>query len=103
MIEIVFCTTPDAETAESLARELVERRLAACVSVIPGLRSFYRWEGEVQADDEVLLKMKTTSARRDALIEWLGEHHPYEVPEILAVPVAAGLPSYSRFVEDETE
>jgi periplasmic divalent cation tolerance protein len=102
MIEIAFCTVPDAETAEKLARGLVERRLAACVNVIPSVRSFYRWEGQIQADEELLLKIKTTRAARDALVEWLREHHPYDVPEVLAVSVAGGLPDYLRFVEDET-
>jgi periplasmic divalent cation tolerance protein len=103
MIEIVFCTVPDAETAERLARGLVEQRLAACVNVITAVRSFYRWEGAIQADDEAILKIKTTHARRDALISWLGEHHPYEVPEIVAVPVAGGGELYLDFVERETE
>jgi periplasmic divalent cation tolerance protein len=102
MIEIAFCTVPDAETAEMLARGLVERRLAACVNVIPSVRSFYRWEGEIQVDEELLLKIKTTRAVRDDLITWLRQHHPYDVPEVLAVAVAGGLPDYLRFVEDET-
>lgn len=102
MIEIVFCTVPDVETAETLARGLVERRLAACVNVVPKIRSFYRWEGEIRADDELLLKIKTTRDRRDALVEWLSASHPYEVPEILAVAVTGGLPGYLQFVEEET-
>jgi periplasmic divalent cation tolerance protein len=102
MVEIVFCTVPDAETAEVLARGLVERRLAACVNVIPAVRSFYRWEGAVQADDELILKIKTTSSRRDALVAWLGTQHPYEVPEILAIPAAGGGEAYLEFVERET-
>lgn len=102
MIEIVFCTAPDPETAEWLARGLVDQRLAACVNVIPGVRSFYRWEGDVRDDAEVLLKIKTTRARRDALVEWIRENHPYEVPEVLAVSAEGGLPAYMRFVEEET-
>lgn len=102
MIEIVFCTVPDMEAAERLARGAVERHLAACVNVVPGLRSFYRWEGAVQADDELLLKLKTSAGRRAELIRFLAEAHPYDVPEILALKVEDGLSSYLRFVEDET-
>ena len=102
MFEIVFCTVPNEVVAERLARGLVEQRLAACVNVIPGVKSFYRWEGEIQADDELLLKIKTTAAKREALFAWIAENHPYEVPEALSVRVEAGLPAYLRFVEAET-
>jgi periplasmic divalent cation tolerance protein len=66
------------------------------------VRSFYRWEGAIRVDDELLLKIKTRTARRDALVAWLNENHPYDVPEILAVPVEGGSAAYRQFVEDET-
>ncbi len=98
---LVFCSVPSA-VADRLARLLVEERLAACVQALPGLRSTYRWEGEVQQDGETLLLIKTTTARYAALERSLAAHHPYELPEILAVDVAAGLPAYLRWLDEET-
>ena len=98
---IVFCAVP-AESADRIARRLVDERLAACVQAVPGLRSTYRWEGEVEQADETLLLIKTTSARYAALERSLVAHHPYEVPEILAVDASAGLPAYLRWLAEET-
>lgn len=98
---IVFCTVP-AEAAERLARLLVEGQFAACVQTLPGLRSTYRWEGELQQTEETLLMAKTTVARYAALERTLAAHHPYEVPEILAVDASAGLPVYLRWLAEET-
>lgn len=97
---LVFCTVPTS-AADRLARLLVEERLAACVQALPGLRSTYRWEGEVQQSEETLLLAKTTPDRYAALERTLAAHHPYELPEILAVDAAAGLPAYLRWVADE--
>jgi uncharacterized protein involved in tolerance to divalent cations len=82
----VHVTTPDAVTAERLARVLVEERLAACVQVVPGVRSFYRWEGEVTADDEHLLLVKSLASRFAAIRDRIRSDHPYDTPEVLAVP-----------------
>lgn len=98
---IVFCTVP-ATAADRLARLLVQERLAACVQALPGLRSTYRWEGELQQSDESLLLVKTTAERYPALERTLAAHHPYDLPEILAVDAAAGLPAYLRWLQDET-
>ncbi len=98
---IVFCTVP-ATTADRLARLLVDERLAACVQALPGLRSTYRWEGAVEQADETLLLIKTSTARYAALERTLKAHHPYDVPEILAVDASAGLPAYLRWLADET-
>jgi len=81
---------------------LVEERLAACVNVVPGLRSLYRWQGKVHEDAEALLLLKTTAARYQALQERLRALHPYELPEIVAVPVSAGLPAYLEWVAAQT-
>lgn len=94
---IVHCTCPPAH-ADTLARTLVDAQVAACVSALPGVRSTYRWQGQVCQDDEVLLLIKTTAARFEALRETLLAHHPYELPEILAVPVAAGHAAYLDWV-----
>lgn len=95
---LVHCTVPDAATGERIAEELVNRRLAACVSLAPGLRSVYRWQGRVEKADEVLLLIKTTRARLPALARAILGHHPYELPEILAVPVDEGLEGYTDWI-----
>ena len=97
---LCLCTCPDAATAERLAASLVEERLAACVSLVPGLRSIYRWQGAIQRDEELLLLIKTTRARYPALQARLQALHPYELPELVAVEVADGLPAYLRWVAD---
>lgn len=98
---IVFCAAP-AAAADRLSRLLVEERLAACVQALPGLRSTYRWDGAVEQADETLLLIKTTADRYAALERALAAHHPYELPEILAVDASAGLPAYLRWLADET-
>jgi periplasmic divalent cation tolerance protein len=98
---MVFCTAPLTEAA-ALAARLVEERLAACVQRIEGVRSVYRWEGRVHDDPECLLVAKTTAGRFALLRERLAAWHPYAVPEILALPVRAGLPEYLRWVAAET-
>lgn len=99
-IAIIFSTTPDPETAAAIARTLVADGLAACASIIPGVRSIYRWKGEICDDGEVLLVLKTGTGRVPVLIEVLKSRHPYETPEILAIPVTAGFPPYLRWVLD---
>ncbi|AGA89051.1 uncharacterized protein involved in tolerance to divalent cations [Thioflavicoccus mobilis 8321] len=91
---LALCTCPDAETADRLASALVEERLAACVNILPGITSVYHWRGQVERDDEVLLLIKTVAARFAALSERLVALHPYEVPEVIATPITAGLPAY---------
>ncbi|UOV02853.1 divalent-cation tolerance protein CutA [Pseudoxanthomonas mexicana] len=99
---LILSTCPDADTAQRLARILVEERLAACVSLLPGGVSTYRWQGRVEQATEVQLLAKTPADRRDALMARLAELHPYELPEILAVETAAGLPAYLDWVTAET-
>lgn len=99
---VVLVTTPSPERAAEIARTLVEERLAACGNVVPGLRSIYRWEGKVQDDAEALLLLKTTRARFDALRDRVLALHPYEVPEVIALPVEAGSARYLAWIADET-
>jgi periplasmic divalent cation tolerance protein len=99
---VVLCTAPDAETGARLAKGLVEAKLAACVNVIPGLRSFYVWQDELQDDAEVQLLIKTRKERLEALENHLDEHHPYDVPELLALPIAQGGGSYVRWLREQT-
>ncbi len=98
----VVVTAPDADWLAGFTRTLVEERLAACVNIVPGLRSIYRWQGRVEAADEVLLLIKTTPDRYPQLQDRLRALHPHELPELLAVEPAFGLPVYLRWVADET-
>lgn len=100
---LVFTTLPDADSARQLAAGLVEQRLAACVSVLAPCRSVYRWQGAVETADEVPLLVKTTRERYAALEAAILESHPYELPEIVAVPVDRGLPAYLAWIAAETD
>jgi periplasmic divalent cation tolerance protein len=98
---LCFCACPDADAAGRIADALVDERLAACVNLLPGLRSVYRWQGRVERADEVLLLAKTTRERYPALEARVLALHPYELPELLAVEAGAGLPDYLRWVADQ--
>jgi periplasmic divalent cation tolerance protein len=95
---LCYCTCPDAASAQQLAHALVNEALAACVNHVPGIRSTYRWRGEVTTDSEELLLIKTTQARFPALKERLLALHPYELPELIAVPVEDGHAAYLAWV-----
>lgn len=99
---VVYSTCPDAACADRLARTLVEERLAACVNAVPGIRSTYRWQGQIEQADEVLLMIKTSRDRLDALTARLQELHPYELPEVLAVEVCDGLDAYLAWLTEQT-
>jgi periplasmic divalent cation tolerance protein len=100
---IVLTNCPDVEVADRIARTVVEQRLAACVNRLAPVESVYRWQGAVERATEVPLLIKTTRERYADLEEAIRALHPYQVPEIIAVPVSAGLPSYLRWVTDETQ
>lgn len=99
---LILCTAPDDEVAATLARGLVEARLAACVNVVPGLRSFYAWKGELKDEGEVQLLIKSRRARFGALEAWVREHHPYDVPEIIAIPIERGSAAYLHWLVEQT-
>ena len=99
---ICLSTCPDRETAERIADALVEARLAACVNIVSGVASVYRWQGGIERDDELLLVIKTMHDRLEALRARLLELHPHELPELLAVEAAYGLPAYLDWVRAET-
>ncbi|MFT3897843.1 MAG: divalent-cation tolerance protein CutA [Thermomonas sp.] len=99
---LCFCTCPDPATAERIAETLVGERLAACVNILPGLRSVYRWQGTVERAEEALLLIKTRADRLQALQDRLVRLHPYELPELVAVEPDSGLPGYLRWIADET-
>jgi periplasmic divalent cation tolerance protein len=100
---LVMTNMPDRASAEILADTLVEGRLAACVSIQAPCRSVYRWKGAVETADEVPLLIKTSEARYAALEEAIRAGHPYQTPEIIALPVAGGLPDYLAWVAAETQ
>ncbi|XP_068854999.1 protein CutA [Aphelocoma coerulescens] len=99
-VSAAFVTCPNNSVATELARALVQQRLAACVNVLPGVTSVYTWQGKLEEDSEVLLMIKTRSSRVPALTEFIRSHHPYEVPEVVALPVAQGNLPYLRWVGD---
>lgn len=98
----IHVTMPDAERATALARALVSEGLAACVNVVPGVRSIYRWEGKIQEDDEVLCLIKTRPAIFDRVRRRILELHPYDVPEILGFTVDEGSPAYLDWLRAAT-
>ena len=99
---LVLTNLPDADSARQVARQLVEQRLAACVNILPACTSVYRWNDAIESATEVPLLIKTTLARYPALQAALTEVHPYELPEIIAVPLHEGLPAYLAWVDTET-
>jgi periplasmic divalent cation tolerance protein len=99
-VRVIFVTGPEANTLQSLGRVLVEEGLAACVNVLPGITSVYRWEGETREDQEALALIKTTEDRVDATRLRVMELHPYDVPEFIAMEVAEGSSAYLRWVRE---
>lgn len=100
---LVFTNLPDRASAERLADLLLEQRLAACVNILAPCRSVYRWKGAIQHDEEHPMLIKTSAARYGALEQALRKGHPYELPEIIAVPIEQGLPAYLDWVGAETQ
>ena len=99
---LVLTNVPERAVAERLADMLVEKQLAACVNILAPCRSVYRWKGAVQHDEEHPMLIKTTVERYPALEQALRAAHPYELPEIIAVPIERGLPAYLAWVAGET-
>ena len=99
---VVLVTAPSAEKAAELGRVLVSERVAACANVLPGIRSIYWWEGKVQDEPEVLLLLKTARTRFDALRDRVLALHPYQLPEVIALPVEAGSTKYLEWITRET-
>ena len=98
----VYMTFPDLDIAMSIAKHLVDEHLVACVNVVPRGVSVYRWEGQVHNEEEVVAFAKTTAERFDAVAARVNELHPYEVPCVVALDVAAGLPAFMDWVIEET-
>ena len=100
---LILNTCPDLPTAQTLAEGLVRDRLAACVNILPSLLSTYRWHGEIESAEEHLLMIKTHSDRYSDLEQYIQQRHPYELPEIIAVPIVDGLPGYLAWIGKEIE
>ena len=100
---VVLCTCPDIGVAEKLAGGLVENGFAACVNIFPEIRSIYRWQEELHNDPETLMIVKTGRASYSGLEAWLLANHPYDVPEVLALPVEAGSREYLAWIGRETD
>ena len=101
-ILIVFTNCPDEACANTIALALVEAKVAACVNILPRAQSVYCWQGTVESATEIPLFIKSTAANYPALEAIIRQHHPYDVPEIIALPVAHGLPAYLNWVAAET-
>lgn len=99
---VALATAPDEAVARRLARLAVEEGHAACANLVPGLLSVFRWKGALEEQSEILIVFKTTAAAYPGLGELVAREHPYQVPELVAVPVAAGLESYLQWVRDTT-
>jgi len=97
---VVFITTGSAAEAATLSRGLVENKLAYCVNALPGVQSTYFWEGKLCVDEEVLLIVKTRAERFDDLETWVRENHSYDVPEVIALPLAKGSRPYLQCIDD---
>ena len=98
---VILCTCGSPEEAEKIARELVSQRLAACVSIVPGVRSLYQWKGAVEDSQETMLLIKSTRELFPRLQSELARLHSYEVPEIVALPVVDGSERYLAWIDTE--
>lgn len=101
-IKLWFCTCPDANTANEIARALVNEGLAACVNILPGVTSIYAWQNEVHEDPELLLLIKS-AANPQQLQQFVSDAHPYESPELIAADINAGLPDYLQWVVEQSQ
>ena len=99
---LILTNCPDEESANAIALALVEAKLAACVNILPRVQSIYRWQGVVESATEIPLFIKSTVTNYPALEAAIRERHPYDVPEIIALPIQAGLPAYLNWVAAET-
>ena len=100
---LILTNLPDVASAEKLAHALIESRAAACVNVLPACRSIYRWEGTVETALEIPLLIKTTRAAYPLVEEMVRLQHPYDVPELIAIPITHGLPDYLDWLSKETD
>ena len=99
-VVLALSTFPDQETAREISNELVTKKLAACANILPGVESIYRWKEKIESGNETLVLFKLSEDRQSAFQEKLRSLHPYEVPEIIFIPISSGLPEYLRWVTE---
>jgi periplasmic divalent cation tolerance protein len=97
---LALSTFPDQETARDISNELVTKKLAACANILPGVESIYRWKEQIESGNETLVLFKLSEDRQSEFQEKLRSLHPYEVPEIIFLPISSGLPEYLRWVTE---
>ena len=100
---IVLVTCPNVRSAAKISDVLIKKRLAACANTVPGIESRYRWKGKIRKSKEVLMIIKTTKALVKKVEKAVKENHPYEVPEIIAIPIVSGSPEYLNWINSETK
>lgn len=98
---LVLCTCPDQATAQNIAEQLVDRQLAACVNILPGITSIYQWQGKRETAQEYLLLIKTSNEVYETLEQTLSELHPYELPEVIAVSLERGSTTYLDWISQQ--
>jgi len=99
MHQIIFCTCPDQQTAKQIAESLIRDKSAACVNIIPGITSVYQWQGKIESAQEHLLLIKSRVEKYSTIESKIKQIHPYELPEIIAVPIERGLPEYLQWID----
>ena len=102
-VSFVYVTVPDENTAKHIAEKVVEARLAACANILPGMKSIYHWQGQINTDDEVVLILKTRATHFQTLANEIKKLHPYECPCIVALPVVIGEAAYMQWILDNTK
>lgn len=100
MNKLIISTIDDRSRAEEISNTLVRERLAACVNIVPGITSYYRWKGEVEKDSEIIMLIKTTEEESQRVLARLKELHPYKTPEALLIDITGGLPDYLKWLEE---
>jgi len=98
MHQIILCTCPNKKTAEDLASLLIKQKLAACINIIPGITSVYEWQGKIETSQEHLMLIKSHTNKYEAIESTIKTIHPYELPEIIAVPIERGHPDYLQWI-----
>lgn len=101
--QLLISTCPDLVTAQHLAHLLLDKHLAACINILPHIQSIYEWQNEVVTETEVILFIKTHSTHYSAIEQLIIQHHPYEIPELIAIPIQTGLPDYLNWLSQATE
>lgn len=102
MALLIISTVPNEDMARDLSKILLEKRVAACVNIIPKVRSNYWWNGSIENSEEIILLIKTTEDKYDQLEDLIRKNHPYEIPEIIAFEIKKGFNKYLNWIEDET-